>query len=291
MISVIVISKDEPSLEQTLEVVCSATSDLRQDAEVIVVDASDGRLDKIREQYEGRVTWLAYEQPLDVRTTIPHQRNVGVQAAHGDIIVFTDAGCIPEDGWLQHLTSPLLEGECMTFGLTLGTSGGSKLHDRLAAKRVEVSYLTECSTINTAFRREVYDAIGGFDEIFAYGSDIDFSWRAVEAGFQIFTAPRAVVRHDWGPSKRQMRRTYVYGKARVRLYRKHPSRLRRAIREDPMVVVYPLFLVGMPITFIFPLYPALLLILAWRNRKDGGFTAVMDHIVFGLGVLAGLIKR
>ena len=95
MISVVIISKDEPSLEQTLEGVCRATSKLRQDAEVIVVDASEGRLDEIRKRYEDRVTWLAYKQPLGVMITIPHQRNVGVHAAHGDIIVFTDAWLRP----------------------------------------------------------------------------------------------------------------------------------------------------------------------------------------------------
>src|ERR1700756_4180923 len=105
MISVIVICKDEPSLEQTLEVVWPAAMKVGQDAEVIVVDASEGRLDQIRDRYEGRVMWLAFKQSPGVRTTIPHQRNVGVRAAHGDIIVFTDAGCIPEDDWLEQLTS------------------------------------------------------------------------------------------------------------------------------------------------------------------------------------------
>ena len=39
-------------------------------------------------------------------------------------------------------------------------------------------YLAQCATINLAFRREVFHAIDGFDEGFAYGSDLDFSWRA-----------------------------------------------------------------------------------------------------------------
>jgi GT2 family glycosyltransferase len=285
MISVIIICKDEPSLEQTLEAVWPAAMKVGKDAEVIVVDASEGRLDRIRDRFEGRVRWLNFKQPAGARTTIPHQRNVGVRAARGDIIVFTDAGCIPEGDWLEQLTSPLMDDEWMTNGLTLGVLGGTKLHDRMAVKRVSVPYLTECATINTAFRRSVYDIVGGFDETFAYGSDTDFSWRVFDAGYRIRTAPRAVIRHDWGTWKRQMRRTYVYGKARTRLYRKHPSRFRSSVRTDPMVVAYPLFILGLPITFVFPLYPALLLIPLWRNREDDGIRVVMDHLVFGLGVL------
>ena len=62
----------------------------------------------------------------------------------------------------------------------------------------EGHYLRECPTGNIAFHREAFDAIGGFDESFAFGSDIDFSWRLVDAGYRIRTVPDAVVRHDWG---------------------------------------------------------------------------------------------
>src|SRR5262249_25335537 len=161
--------------------------------------------------------------------------NAGVRVATGEIIVFTDAGCIPEPAWLQEIVAPLLDGESMTHGLTLGTLGGVELHDRLAAQKIQAPYLKECSTINTALRREVYDAVGGFDESFAYGSDVDFSWRASDAAYLIRCAPGAVVRHDWGTPKRQARRAYLYGRARARLYSKHRLRLRHAWRDDPIV--------------------------------------------------------
>jgi hypothetical protein len=96
-----------------------------------------------------------------------------------------------------------------------------------------------------------------------------------------------VVRHDWGTLRRQLRRSYVYGKARVRLYRKHPARLRHVFRNDFTVIAYPVFLLGLPLTLIFPFYPALLLIPAWRNRSDGA-AGVLKNLVFGAGVLAGL---
>ena len=191
----------------------------------------------------------------------------------------------------EQLAAPLIAGESMAHGLTLGAVGGMRLHDRLATEKVQSPYLSECSTINTAFRREVYDKVGGFDERFSYGSDVDFSWRAADAGYRIRSAPNAAVRHDWGTSRRQARRAYLYGKARARLYRKHPQRLRRALREDPIFVIYPLFLVGLPITLVFPFYPALLLAIpAWRNRKDGPVRVVIDHLIFGTGVLVEWIR-
>jgi glycosyltransferase involved in cell wall biosynthesis len=290
MISVVIISKDEPALADTLVAVCAQAGSLDQKAEVLVIDASDGRLDHIRGEYEDQISWIKYTRPHGVRISIPHQRNAGVQAASGEIIVFTDAGCVPEPGWLDGIVAPLLEGESMTHGLTLGAVGGMKLHDRLAAEKVQSRYLSECSTINTAFRRVVYEEVEGFDEGFAYGSDVDFSWRVVASGYRIRSAPDAAVRHDWGTSKRQVRRAYLYGKARARLYRKHPGRLRGALREDPIFVIYPLFLLGLPLTFFFPFYPALLLIPAWRNRKDGSARVILDHLIFGAGVLVESVR-
>jgi GT2 family glycosyltransferase len=161
----------------------------------------------------------------------------------------------------------------------------------LPADHVEpLTYVRECPTLNVAFRREAFDAVGGFDERFAYGSDVDFSWRLNDAGYRIRLVPDAVVQHDYGTWRRQLRRSYAYGQARARLYRKHRSRLRRILRDDPVAVIYPLFLLGLPLTAIFPLYPALLLIPAWRNRAHGGLRVSVDHMIFGVGVLRELMR-
>jgi hypothetical protein len=63
------------------------------------------------------------------------------------------------------------------------------------------------------------------------------------------------------------------------------------LRNDPIAVVYPLFLLGLPLTFVFPLYPLLLLIPAWRNRSEGVVKVLVDHLWFGAGVLAELAGR
>ena len=290
MISVVIISKDEASLDGTLADVAGQAGFLTEPWEIVVVDASDGRLDHIRRRHEATVRWMPFQRPEEIRVSIPHQRNVGVRAAIGEIIVFTDAGCRPEAGWLTRLVAPLCLEESVTAGVTLPAHGAGLCY-RPRQQIGSPEYLTECPTMNFAFRREVFDTVGGFDERFAYGSDVDFCWRLNEAGYRIRNVPDAVVRHDYGAWRRQLRRSYVYGKARARLYRKHTARRRHVLRDDPMVVVYPLFLIGLPLTLIFPPYPALLLIPAWRNRSLGATRVLVDHLCFGAGVLAELTRR
>jgi glycosyltransferase involved in cell wall biosynthesis len=293
MISIVVISKDEPALNETLTEVRHQISDIAEPCEIVVVDASDGRLDNIRRRHGLAVRWVQFERPSGVTVTIPHQRNVGVHAADGDVIVFTDSGCYPENGWLANLTAPLLkEGEWVVAGQTFAAAEGIDPYGDSGIKFFRTDgYLRECPTINMAFRREAFNVVGGFDESFAYGSDIDFSWRLTDAGYLIRAVPDAIVRHDWGNWRRQVKRAYAYGKARARLYVKHKSRRRDVLRNDPVVVLYPLFLLGLPLTAIFPLYPVLLLIPAWRNRSQGAVKVVVDHLAYGLGVLAEIISQ
>ncbi|UBU13773.1 glycosyltransferase family 2 protein [Nonomuraea gerenzanensis] len=288
MISIVIISKDEPALDGTLHGVARAAGAAGLPYEIIVVDASAGRLDAIAAAHP-HVRWTAFTPPPGVRTTIPHQRNAGVRAAGGEIVVFTDAGCRPLDGWLRHLVAPITdEGESVVCGLVTGPEGHDSLYDADARRRAAARYLPECGTGNLAVRRAVIDEVGGFDETFGYGSDVDFSWRVQNAGHRIRSAGEAVVTHDWGDRRRRLRRSYVYGKARARLYLKHRDRRTQVLRREPMVVVYPLFLLGLPLTLWFPFYPALLLVPAWRNRHNGPVRVLADHLTYGAGVLAEL---
>jgi GT2 family glycosyltransferase len=291
MISIVIISKDEASLDGTLTDVAAQARTLNESTEIVVVDASEGRLDHIQERHRSSVRWVRFEPPAGIRVSIPHQRNLGVRAALGEIIVFTDAGCRLEEGWLARLVGPVQKDEHIAAGLTLADEERSGLYDRRAQQASESHYLKECSTINLAFRRTAFDAVAGFDEGFAYGSDVDFSWRLVDAGYQIRSVPDAIIRHDWGTRRRQLRRSYVYGKARMRLYLKHRARMKHIPLADPMMIAYPAFLLGLPLTLLFHLYPALLLIPAWRNRHDGAARVLVDHLAYGVGILAELVTR
>jgi glycosyltransferase involved in cell wall biosynthesis len=290
MISLVIISKDEPSLGETLTLVADQLASSTEGGEIVVVDASNGRLDHIRRTHEDTVRWLDFQPPPGVRVSIPHQRNVGVRETKGDIIVFTDAGCLPRPGWLERLVEPLQASDSVTAGVSQGMSG-QILYELPPEQAGENTYLREAPTLNLAFRREVFDAVDGFDESFSYGSDVDFTWRLNDMGYRIRRVPDAIIQHDYGTSQRQRRRSYVYGKARARLYLKHKARRKLVLRDDPIAVVYPLFLLGLPVTLIFPPYLLLLLIPAWRNRSLGMARVIVDHLWFGAGVLAELVGR
>ncbi len=92
------LSKDEEALADTLDALAAHLSIDEiwdsHDVEVMVVDASQGRLDHIA-RANPSVRWIDFTPPPGVRVSIPHQRNAGVHAALGEIIVFTDAGLHP----------------------------------------------------------------------------------------------------------------------------------------------------------------------------------------------------
>ena len=286
--SLVIVSKDERLLGETLQALKPFVGHVL--AEVLVVDASRGALDDIRTSHEW-ARWIDYVQPAGIHTTIAHQRNVGVRNAEGDIIVFTDSGCLPEDGWLERLLAPILEdGESVTCGPTraIGKSVYSGVH---WWGNADMDYVPMAPTINLAFRREAFDAVGGFDESFGSAEDIDFTWRLTDSGYRLRWVQDAVVQHDWGTPERQLRRAFFYGKGGCRLLRKHPHRIPEAVRQNSVPAVYAIFLLGLPLTLKWRWYPLLLLWPIWRQRKDElRWLVLLDHLVMGAGVLHELVR-
>ncbi len=123
----------------------------------------------------------------------------------------------------------------------------------------------ECSTINLAVRRDARDRVDGFDETFHHCSDV-----------------------DGGDRCRKTRRSFAFGRARVDLYRKHPDRI---LKGDPVVVIGPVSLLGLPIAVRRTPCLLLLAVPAWRNPHSGPAQVIADHAVQSAGVLPQLMAR
>lgn len=163
-------------------------------------------------------------------------RNAGARAALGELLVFLDADCVPQEGCLEALLAPFADPE------VAGVRGGyvSSQHSlvarfaqleleekqaRLAASRQIALVDTACA----AYRKRVFSQHGGFDESFRFPSveDVDLSFRLTSRGERLVFAPGARVRHRHPERLTQYCwRKLRFGYYRARVYGRYPGRLR-----------------------------------------------------------------
>ena len=232
-ISVVLISKDESNLAVTLERLRPECLSVK--AECLVVDASLGRMasTKAREPW---VRWIDFAPVPGRRFTIPHQRNAGVRAATGSIIVFCDCGTDFEPGWLGRLVAPILARSAVaTAGPIASRDGRTRVLNNLPDGAV----VDHTITANFAFRSIVFDLVGGFDERYDYYSDSDFGWRLADRGQRTIMVSSAVVIADHGDRRRAYKRNWRYGHGLARQMRFHPSRRRWLVRTALLPQVTP----------------------------------------------------
>jgi GT2 family glycosyltransferase len=197
--------------------------------EVIVVN--DGSTDNTREICE-RYNYIRLINQDN--QGLSAARNVGLSAARGEIIAYTDADCMADQDWLTYLVARFQSSGFAAVGgpnlpppddslvpSCVAVSPGAPTHVLLNDEVAE--HIPGC---NMAFRREALEAIAGFDPIFrAAGDDVDLCWRLQNKGYKIGFSPAAVVwhfrRNTVGAYIKQQR---GYGKAEALLYFKHPYR-------------------------------------------------------------------
>jgi len=161
-------------------------------------------------------------------------RNVGAEAATGEIVAYTDSDCVADPDWLSYLVAKMESSNLAACGgpnfpppedalvpAVVTVAPGGPTHVLISDEVAE--HIAGC---NMAFRREVLMRLGGFDPIYrAAGDDIDICWRFQDAGHVIGFSPAAVVWHF----RRNTVSAYCnqqrgYGKAEALVYAKHPFR-------------------------------------------------------------------
>jgi GT2 family glycosyltransferase len=202
------------------------------DYEVIVVDdgSTDGTAALARELPGVRV--ISTEN-----SGLSRARNVGMQAALGEVVAYIDDDARPEPSWLTHLVLALVT----SSHVAVGGPNVAPPNDGLAADCVanapggpahvllsdgEAEHIPGC---NMAFRATTLRAVEGFDPTFRVaGDDVDVCWRLHERGETIGFAPAAAVWHHRRPSLTGfLRQQFQYGKAEALLERKWPDRYNR----------------------------------------------------------------
>lgn len=183
--------------------------------------------------------WPA-DQPLLLNIVQTNQglsfaRNVGMNAATGEVTIYTDSDCEADEDWLYYFCLALVRG-----GPTMGGGGGPNLIPD------EGSWIADCVGLspggpthvmiddriaehvpgcNMGFWTEVLKSVNGFDSQYRKaGDDVDVIWRIQQNGFVIGFSPSAQVWHYRRNSvDAYLRQQRGYGEAEALLKYKHPE--------------------------------------------------------------------
>ena len=166
-----------------------------RDFEVIVVDSSpDERTAEIVCRFP-KVQLIRPDQRL-----LPHQaRNLGVQSARGDILIFTDPDCDAHPEWLSCLMDAHRQGRQAVAGAVRAEPGW--WHRAVHWVRYgwwmpggKARLHPEAASSNGSFSRALWEQLGGYDAAH-FSGDSEISWRSHSLGHSVWFVPDAVVTH------------------------------------------------------------------------------------------------
>jgi GT2 family glycosyltransferase len=149
---------------------------------------------------------VAREQGAEVVLLEPRRgsyaaRNAALErlAPEAEIVVFTDADCIPTAGWLRGHVVALADADLSGGAITVTVrpkASPAEFVDRQRPLHQE-AYVTRdgyAATANLAVRRAVVEA-QHFDDGLQTGGDVEFCQRATKNGFRLVYSPAAEVQH------------------------------------------------------------------------------------------------
>jgi glycosyltransferase involved in cell wall biosynthesis len=152
-------------------------------------------------------------------------RNVGIEAAATDLVLLCDADDVVSPGWVEAMSDALRAHPFVGGSLETRTLSGP------SASWVPFPEMTtELPQIwggrrwafggNLGMHRRVFEAVGGFAEDYPAGAEeLDFAWRAGEAGFTPVYVPEALIHYRIRSDVRGvLRQQFSSGQGTAQLY-------------------------------------------------------------------------
>lgn len=201
----------------------------REEYEIIVVD--DGSSDSTSceaSAYNSLVIKQAHQGSAAAR-------NHGAEVARGDILLFTDADCVPLQDWIERMLACFADPDVVGGKGTYRTLQRS-LVARFVQQEFEDKYdrtrrshsIDFVDAYSAAYRRDVFRLVGGFDETFHQAEDIELSYRLAALGYRMVFQPEAVVYHNHPESiVAYVRKKFWSAYWRSQAYRRFPSKVLR----------------------------------------------------------------
>lgn len=213
---------------------------------VLVEDGSTEPCREVVEQWAGKVP-VSYHYKSNEGRSIA--RNHGMEHATGDYFVFVDSDCMLPPDYFERLTRELEANPVDCFG------GPDAAHESFSDTQKAINYAMTAflttggirggkvqlekfvpRTFNMGYSRRVYEAVGGFREMFS--EDIDMSTRVRQAGFSIALFRDVYVYHKRRIDfKKFFRQVHVFGMSRITLKLLYPGSLKLVHTLPALAVV------------------------------------------------------
>ncbi|MCJ7490895.1 MAG: glycosyltransferase family 2 protein [Dehalococcoidia bacterium] len=247
--------------------------------------------------------------------------NVGLEAARGEVIVRVDAHAEVAPDFLSQSIAALRETDADAVGGPIESIAEGLVGEAIALAmsspfgvgNAAFRYSQEPQYTDTvafaAYRRDVFERIGGFAEDIDYGEDDEFNYRLGDAGGKIFLTPAIrSVYHTRSSLPALFRQYRAYGRAKVQVLRRHPAqaRLRQFVPASFVGVLGGLSLASpivRPLRRALPLVMGLYLLAAlaaslriasrhgWRYAPVLPLALACLHVSYGLGFLESLLAQ
>lgn len=267
----------------------------KPDYEIIVADggSTDATLPLVRGFAEQHPD-LNVKIIANPRRTTAAGLNEAIQVATGAILTRVDGHSVVPPNYLEEMEKTLADpavgaagaavvnadpdpevaalwaAVCSPFG-----TGGSDYRTPGAVREV-------ASVQGAAYRRDVVEQVGRFDEAMLHAEDEDYNWRVKQAGGKIIL--RGDLKLGYFPRrtrKELWEQMYNYGRGRVRMLRKYPGYLRWKH------LVPPLFVIGFYLNLI-----AFIVLFIMTSKEKLSVHFVLTWIPFiAYGILAFLASR
>lgn len=318
-ISIIVpIRNEEKYITQCLESIINQDYDIQR-YEVLIVDGmSDDRTRIIIEEFETKYDNVRLFDNFN--KTVPYALNIGLRHAIGEVIIRVDGHAALERDYLQQCVKYLQQtkAECVggvidnvneTFiGKSIALAMSSRFGVGNARFRTSGKEgFVDCLAFG-AYRREVFNKIGYFDEEFMRCQDDEFNYRLREFGGKIFFTPN--IKSYYYPRSNLIklwRQYFNYGLWKIRVLQKHFKRMQPR-QFVPLTFIFFLITTGVlgifSNTMLFTFYSMtliyivadLLVSLKISIKRKFKYFRVLPiifpilHLSYGLGFLWGLVK-
>jgi len=291
-------------------------------AELLEVLVIDGRsTDRSREIVSAMRAEVPGLHLLDnERKVAPVAFNIGINNARGEILTIISAHCYLASDYISRCVEYLAKtgAECVggpiesigethtAKAIALAMSCPFGVGDALFRHSQRAQYVDTLAF--GAYRRDVFDRVGLFDEELIGNEDDEFNYRLLRYGGKLFLTPAIKSFYYSRASLRALWEQYFnYGFGKVRVVRKHPGlvRLRHLMPAlfvaslmiaallglfSPLFVLLFAVIVGsyLSLSFLFSLRIALKK--GWQYLPVLPLTFACLHVAYGAGFLMGLVR-